>query len=190
MTYTCSVDTPLGPMTAAAENDALIGLWFIGQKHYPAVTAGWSCQPDHPIFKALKLSLSSFFYGRNDGTEVPLAPQGTPFQMAVWAALLRIPYGETVTYGEIAKEIAHAAGLRSMSAQAVGGGVGHNPISILIPCHRVLGFNKSLTGYAGGLDKKEALLRLERGTISVEGNPSVVEYAARGTGPGPLFCPR
>lgn len=167
MTYTCSVDTPLGPMTAAAENDALIGLWFIGQKHYPAVTACWNCEPDHPIFKALKLSLSSFFNGGNDGPEVPLAPQGTPFQMAVWSALLRIPYGRTVTYGEIAKEIAHAARLRTMSAQAVGGSVGRNPISILIPCHRVLGCNERLTGYAGGLDKKEALLRLERGAVTL-----------------------
>ena len=166
MTYTCSIDTPLGPMTAAAENDALTGLWFIGQKHYPAVTAGWSCEPDHPIFNALRLSLSSFFNGRNDGPQVPLAPRGTSFQLAVWAILLRIPYGQTVTYGEIAKEIALDAGLRCMSAQAVGGGVGHNPITILIPCHRVLGCNEKLTGYAGGLDRKEALLRLERGAGS------------------------
>lgn len=163
MTYTCSVDTPLGPMTAAAANDALTGLWFVGQKHYPALTGGWIREPDHPIFKALKLDLARFFNGSDDAFQVPLAPQGTPFQMEVWAALLKIPYGKTVSYGEIAKEIARSAGLCSMSAQAVGGGVGRNPISILIPCHRVLGCNERLTGYAGGLDKKEALLRLERG---------------------------
>lgn len=161
MRYTCTVETPLGTMTAAAENEALIGLWFIGQKHYPSATTDWSCEPDYPVFAALRLRLSCYFSGKDGGDEVRLAPQGSPFQTAVWSALLRIPYGETVTYGEIAKEMARIGGLCSMSAQAVGGAVGRNPISILIPCHRVVGFNKKLTGYAGGLDKKEALLRLE-----------------------------
>lgn len=164
MKYSCSIETPLGNMTAAAENGALVGLWFVAQKHYPSATASWACDPDHPVFAALRLRLSRYFSGTNaedKQDELQLAPQGSPFQMAVWAALQRIPYGETVTYGEIAKEMARAAGLCTMSAQAVGGAVGHNPISILIPCHRVVGCNKKLTGYAGGLDKKEALLRLE-----------------------------
>lgn len=161
MIYTCSIETPLGTMTAAAENEALTGLWFIGQKQYPCATTNWSCQPDHPVFTELRLRLFAYFSRRDSADELRLAPKGSPFQMAVWATLLTIPSGKTVTYGEIAKEIARARGLRSMSAQAVGGAVGHNPISILIPCHRVIGFNKGLTGYAGGLDKKEALLRLE-----------------------------
>jgi len=161
MTYTCSIETPLGTMTAAAEDQALVGLWFVGQKHYPAATGSWVCEPDHPVFTALRRRLSGYFSGSEAAGGLALAPQGSPFQMAVWDALLRIPYGKTVTYGEIAREIALAAGLGSMSAQAVGGAVGRNPISILIPCHRVLGSNKRLTGYAGGVDKKEALLRLE-----------------------------
>ncbi|OGU11560.1 MAG: cysteine methyltransferase [Geobacteraceae bacterium GWC2_58_44] len=161
MTYSCTVETPLGTMTAAAEKEALTGLWFTGQKHFPAATAGWSCQPDHPVFTALRLRLCRYFSGENGGVELALAPQGSPFQLAVWAALSRIPYGKTVSYGEIAREIARAGGLSSMSAQAVGGAVGRNPISILIPCHRVVGVNRSLTGYAGGIDRKEALLRLE-----------------------------
>jgi methylated-DNA-[protein]-cysteine S-methyltransferase len=161
MTYTCTVETPLGAMTAAAGNEALIGLWFIGQKYYPATLTRWICEPDHPVFTALRRQLSRYFSGREGGHELQLAPQGSPFQKAVWDALAKIPFGQTVTYGEIAKEIARARGLSSMSAQAVGGAVGHNPLTILIPCHRVVGFNGRLTGYAGGLDKKEALLRLE-----------------------------
>lgn len=161
MIHTCTVETPLGAMTATAENQALLGLWFIGQKHYPRQTADWRCDPDYPVFMALRLGLSEYFSGREDGWQIPLAPRGSSFRMAVWDALLRIPYGKTVTYGEIAREIAASRGLSTMSAQAVGGAVGHNPISILIPCHRVMGGDKKLTGYAGGLDRKEALLRLE-----------------------------
>ncbi|HEY6838368.1 MAG TPA: methylated-DNA--[protein]-cysteine S-methyltransferase [Geobacteraceae bacterium] len=160
-TYTCSIETPLGAMTAAAENSALVGLWFIGQKYYPAATANWVEDPGHPVLAALKNELSRYFSGEAKVVGTPLEPHGTSFQMAVWEALRRIPYGETVTYGELAREIARQRGLGSMSAQAVGSAVGHNPITILIPCHRVVGSDGSLTGYAGGLDKKEALLRLE-----------------------------
>jgi methylated-DNA-[protein]-cysteine S-methyltransferase len=161
MTYTCSIDTPLGMMTAAAENNALTGLWFDGQKYFPSKTAKWSCAPDHPVFAALRLQLDRYFSGAEPRWDLPLVPQGTEFRKRVWAVLTSIPYVETVSYGEIAKEIAVATGQLSMSAQAVGGAVGHNPISILIPCHRVVGCNRSLTGYAGGLERKEALLRLE-----------------------------
>lgn len=161
MKYTCTVETPLGTMTAAAEEGALIGLWFIGQKYYPAETAAWITEPDYPVFKALRSHLSRYFAGQNIGHDIVLAPHGSLFRKNVWDLLLKIPFGEIVTYGEIAQAIARAGRLASMSAQAVGGAVGHNPISILIPCHRVVGVNRSLTGYAGGLDKKEALLRLE-----------------------------
>jgi len=160
MTYICTIETPLGTMTAAAGEEALTGLWFNGQKYFPSKTGQWRTAPDHPLFCALRQQLAAYFSGKETGW-VPLAPQGSPFQQAVWEALTRIPYGATVTYGEIAREIARRRGLDSMSAQAVGSAVGHNPLSILIPCHRVVGSNGKLTGYAGGLDKKEALLRLE-----------------------------
>jgi methylated-DNA-[protein]-cysteine S-methyltransferase len=158
-------------MTAAAEDDALTGLWFIGQKYYPQ-TAGWTDEPGYPPFAALRAWLDSYFAGESPppaGGRLPvraagalrLNPRGTDFQKVVWEQLLSIPYGKSITYGEIAKIIAPRRGLSSLSAQAVGGAVGHNPISLLIPCHRVLGAGGTLTGYAGGLDKKEALLRLE-----------------------------
>jgi methylated-DNA-[protein]-cysteine S-methyltransferase len=167
-------------MTAAAEDGALTGLWFIGQKYYPP-TGGWTPGPDYPVFGALREWLAVYFSGRapppwenrrlsGDGPgtgadagagKLRLNPRGTDFQKAVWEILLAIPYGRMSTYGAIAKELAAARGLASMSAQAAGGAVGHNPISVLIPCHRVVGSTGSLTGYAGGLDKKRALLRLE-----------------------------
>jgi methylated-DNA-[protein]-cysteine S-methyltransferase len=166
MIYTCTVDTPLGAMTAAAENGAITGLWFIGQKYYPPKIAEWVCELDYPIFEALQLHLSYYFSGKNSKLGIPLAPKGSIFQKAIWDILLKIPFGKIATYGEIARYFAGKRGLSSMSAQAVGGAVGRNPISILIPCHRVVGFNRSLTGYAGGLDKKEALLKLENVTLT------------------------
>ncbi|HMM21227.1 MAG TPA: methylated-DNA--[protein]-cysteine S-methyltransferase [Selenomonadales bacterium] len=166
MIYTCTIDTPLGAMTAAADNGSLTGLWFIGQKYYPARTTDWVPEPDHPVFAALRRYLAGYFAGESAESAIPLAPPGSPFQKAVWDILAAIPRGRVVTYGRIAAEIAEAQGLASMSAQAVGGAVGHNPISILIPCHRVVGANKSLTGYAGGLDKKAALLRLEKASLT------------------------
>ncbi len=161
MIHTCTIETPLGAMTATAEQGALTGLWFIGQKYYPSATATWVQEPDHPVFTALRAHLSRYFAGADPGCDIPLAPHGSLFRKNVWDILLKIPFGRTTTYGEIAREIARSEGLASMSGQAVGGAVGHNPISILIPCHRVVGADGSLTGYAGGVDKKQALLRLE-----------------------------
>src|SRR5690242_9084814 len=100
MIYTSTVETPLGAMTAAAENGALTGLWFIGQKYYPAATTQWVCEPDHPVFMALQRWLSRYFTGKEGGHDLPLAPHGSPFRKAVWDALLKIPFGQTVTYGE------------------------------------------------------------------------------------------
>jgi methylated-DNA-[protein]-cysteine S-methyltransferase len=162
MIYTCTIDTPLGIMTAAAKGEALIGLWFVGQKYYPTRTALWSEEPDHPVFASLRDLLARYFSGRASLPAVRLAPSGSPFQETVWNLLSKIPRGRVATYGQIAREIAQTRGLASMSAQAVGGAVGRNPISILIPCHRVVGAHGSLTGYAGGLDKKAALLRIEK----------------------------
>ena len=161
MIHACTIDTPLGAATAAAEDDALTGFWFIGQKYYPASAAGWKENPDLPVFAALRSWLTRYFAGENPAVDFPLKAQGTDFQKTVWDILLRIPYGEVTTYGKIAERLAARPGAAGMSAQAVGGAVGHNPISLLIPCHRVVGSTGGLTGYAGGLEKKEALLRLE-----------------------------
>ena len=163
MIYTCKIETPLGAITASAENNSLTGLWFIGQKYYPSGTESWINKSDYPVFKELKLWIKNYFEGKNLSVcNIKLEPQGTVFQKEVWKILLKIPYGATTTYGEIAKQLARKKGLSSMSAQAIGGAVGHNPISILIPCHRVIGAAGNLTGYAGGIEKKEALLRLEK----------------------------
>ena len=157
--YTCFVETPLGMVRAAAEDKGLQGLWFQGQKYYPAGTETWIDTPYFPVFVSLKSWLKEYFAGKKPETKVPLSPEGTDFQQAVWKLLLKIPYGKTTTYGDIAARLASGGG--KGSAQAVGGAVGHNPISLLIPCHRVLGTDGSLTGYAGGTDKKLALLELE-----------------------------
>jgi methylated-DNA-[protein]-cysteine S-methyltransferase len=161
MIRACTIDTPLGAVTASAGKGALTGLWFIGQKYYPSRVDAWACDPGYNVFESLRIWLASYFSGKDCKPGFRLDPQGTPFQKAVWDILLRIPFGEVTTYGAIAKTLAREQGLSSMSAQAVGGAVGHNPISIIIPCHRVVGSNGSLTGYAGGLDKKKALLHLE-----------------------------
>jgi len=158
-TFTFVTETPLGRIQAAARNNALTGLWFIGQKYFPSGTEAWSCKPDHPVFVSIKSWLEDYFAKKKPKVKIPLTPAGTDFQQAVWKLLLEIPYGKTSTYGAIASHLA-AAGKKA-SAQAVGGAVGHNPISLLIPCHRVLGSDGSLTGYAGGLEKKRALLELE-----------------------------
>jgi len=163
MIYTCKIDTTLGVLTTSAENNKLTGLWFAGQKYYPSQTDSWINKPDYPVLKELKLWIKEYFEGKNPSLQnIKLEPFGTIFQKNVWKILLKIPYGKITTYGEIAKQIARKKGLFSMSSQAVGGAVGHNPISILIPCHRVLGATGNLTGYAGGIDKKEALLRIEK----------------------------
>jgi methylated-DNA-[protein]-cysteine S-methyltransferase len=146
---------------AAGETEALTGLWFIGQKYYPRDADSWVEAPDRGIFQALRSWLADYFGGKNPPPEPALAPRGTPFQQTVWGMLREIPYGKTVSYGQIAAQIASASGGKP-SAQAVGGAVGHNPLSLLIPCHRVVGASGSLTGYAGGIDKKQALLELER----------------------------
>ena len=153
-------------MTAVAQNNYLTGLWFVKQKYYPANSNTWTYDPDQSIFKELGEWLNCYFQGKYNIVLPKINPQGTPFQMMVWDLLLQIPCGSVTTYGEIAQKVATNRDLQSMSAQAVGGAVGHNTISILIPCHRVIGANGSLTGYGGGLDRKKALLNLERADLS------------------------
>ena len=163
--YTFIAETPLGKMRAAADENALKGLWFIGQKYFPAEADTWIPEPDYHVFVTLRAWLKDYFARKNPKAAMPLSPEGTEFQQAVWKLLLKIPCGKTCTYGEIAAKLA-ASGKKNQqgpypAAQAVGGAVGHNPISLIIPCHRVLGANGNLTGYAGGLEKKRALLELE-----------------------------
>ena len=157
MTYAAYYFSPLGRIVLMSDGTALTELDFA--EGVPEVSAVHT-QKDLPVFREVCRWLDVYFAGRDPGALPPLAPHGTAFQQAVWNILRGIPYGTTTTYGGIAARIAAARGGR-MSAQAVGGAVGRNPISILIPCHRVIGADGSLTGYAGGLDKKEYLLELE-----------------------------
>lgn len=151
---------PIGTLTLGSDGSALTGLWLEGQKYHPCLPA--AAAAELPVFAAAEDWLRRYVGGeRPDPQELPLAPRGSEFQKLIWSLLLQIPYGSTVTYGELARQAAAAMGKPSMSAQAVGGAVGHNPISVIIPCHRVLGAGGSLTGYAGGPEKKQLLLRLE-----------------------------
>jgi methylated-DNA-[protein]-cysteine S-methyltransferase len=159
-TFTFITNTPLGKIQAATSDNALTGLWFIGQKYFPSEIKSWTSAPDNPVFISLKSWLEDYFAKKKPKIRIPLLPAGTDFQQAVWKLLLEIPYGETSTYGAIASRLAGSG--KKASAQAVGGAVGRNPISLLIPCHRVLGSDGSLTGYAGGIEKKRALLELEK----------------------------
>jgi len=161
--YTVITDTPLGKIRAAAKDKALCGLWFIGQKYFPPDTEAWLDAPDHPVFVSLAIWLKDYFAGKKPKVRFPLAPVGSDFRQAVWKLLMEIPYGKTACYGAVAAQL--SINDKKNSAQAVGGAVGHNPISLIIPCHRVIGADGSLTGYAGGLEKKLALLELE-GAIS------------------------
>ena len=173
MQYTTHYITPVGRILIAEKNHALAGLWIEGQKYFPASFREETAEKcDRPIFKQVKQWLDSYFKGENPPvSELSIAPAGSDFRRAVWEILCEIPYGKTTTYGEIAKRLAARRGLSQMSAQAVGGAVGHNPISIIIPCHRVIGTNGSLTGYAGGIEKKAQLLALEGVDISKFSNP-------------------
>lgn len=163
MYYSHSYPSPIGPLLMASNGRHLAGLWMEGQKYFGG-TVDEPLTPDsqRQEFKDATAWLDAYFSGKNPPlADLPLAPNGTAFQQAVWRQLLKIPYGETTTYGAIANEVALEMQKASMSGQAVGGAVGHNPISIIIPCHRVVGSSGSLTGYAGGLQKKLRLLALE-----------------------------
>ena len=161
MDYISHYNSPLGGITLASDGEALTGLWFDGQKFFGDTLQPQSREADLPVFQETRRWLDIYFSGRGPGFSPKLCLRGTPFRKAVWEILLTIPFGKTMTYGEIAARIAARMGLGSMSAQAVGGAVGNNPISLIIPCHRVLGAGGSLTGYAGGLDKKIRLLQME-----------------------------
>ena len=162
MKYTHHYTSPLGRIMLAADGQALTGLWFEGQKYFADKLDRNHEEKDLPVFEQAEQWLAIYFSGEEPDFMPPLSMKGTSFQKEVWEALLAVPFGQTTTYAEIAKGIAKRRGLASMSAQAVGNAVAHNPMSLLIPCHRVLGSDGSLTGYAGGLEKKKWLLAMER----------------------------
>lgn len=162
MQYISHYHSPLGNILLAADQIGLTGLWFEGQKYFALYLDKEHEEKEVPILKQTKEWLDIYFSGKEPDFKLPLHFTGTDFQNEVWEILSAIPYGQTTTYGEIAKQIAAKRGLARMSAQAVGGAVGHNEISIIVPCHRVVGNNGSLTGYAGGIDKKIKLLTLEK----------------------------
>ena len=161
MIYTCKYESPIGSLTAASNGLALTGLWFDGQKYFGSTLTEECEERDLPVFAKTKDWLDLYFYGEKPDFMPPIAVCGSDFRRAVWNQLRQIPNGQTTTYGEIARQMAAQMGTARMSAQAVGAAVGRNPVSILIPCHRVLGSDGSLTGYAGGVEKKAALLALE-----------------------------
>ena len=166
MLYYKKVTSPLGEITLRSDGEALTGLWFADDKHYGAKDIAGAALADLDVFMQAEAWLAEYFAGREPKVSVPLKLQGSEFQMQVWRLLQDIPYGRLVTYGDIAKKIAAQKGVARMSAQAVGGAVGHNPLCIIVPCHRVVGANGSLTGYGGGMWRKVRLLELEKVDMS------------------------
>lgn len=161
MEYISEYSSPIGDILLASDEKAVTGLWFKEQKYFAATLDKENGHGEPLVLKEAKIWLDGYFAGEHVDMTVPLAPKGSTFRQEVWKILMEIPYGEVAAYGEIARRMAERMGRASMSAQAVGGAVGHNPVSILIPCHRVLGTDGSLTGYAAGTDKKKWLLELE-----------------------------
>ena len=154
--FTVHYDSPLGGMTMASDGQALTALWFDGTRRKPRFADGTSATTVLPIFDETRRWLDLYFAGKNPDFTPQLAPKGTPFQQRVWEILLTIPYGKTMSYGKVARRISP-----TMSAQAIGGAVGRNPIGIIIPCHRVIGADGSLTGYGSGLERKRWMLEME-----------------------------
>ena len=170
MYYSTTYQSPVRLITLACDGDGkhLVGLWTEGQKyHGDTIPEAMIANDDIPLLSTAKKWLDRYFAGaKPDIAELPLAPIGGAFRQSVWKILCEIPYGKVITYGDIAKKIAVKMGKKSMSSQAVGGAVGHNPISIIIPCHRVVGSNGSLTGFSGGIQMKLKLLALEGADVS------------------------
>ena len=162
MLYYKKISSPLGEITLRSDGESLTGLWFADDKHYGDKDIQDAQNAELPVFALAEKWLAEYFAGCEPKVNVPLQFTGSDFQESVWKILQKIPYGSLITYGDIACEIAAQRGLARMSAQAVGGAVGRNPLCIIIPCHRVIGADGSLTGYGGGIQRKKALLELER----------------------------
>ena len=160
MNYVTRYLSPIGEITIASNGNAITGLWLEGQKYFADTLGNEYAERNLPVFEQAKLWLDLYFAGEEPNFAPPIALDSSPFRMEIWRILQEIPYGKTMTYGEIANRISKESGKKA-SARAVGGAVGHNPISLIVPCHRVIGANGALTGYAGGLDKKIYFLRLE-----------------------------
>jgi methylated-DNA-[protein]-cysteine S-methyltransferase len=150
------IASPLGPILAAAEKGAIIGLWFEGQKYYPDIPEGWRENAASPPIARCRKQLDEYFAGKRERFDLPLAPRGTQYQQRIWREIAAIPFGKTLSYAELAKRAGNGD-----AARAAGAATGRNPVSIVIPCHRVVGSKGALTGYAGGLDRKTRLLGLE-----------------------------
>ena len=161
------VSTPLGKMLLASDGDALVGVWFEGQRYEPRRDSSWVRRGNLPALVRAGAELSEYFAGARTEFTLPLAPAGTAFQREVWSAIAAIPFGETAAYSDLASRIGRPASIR-----AAGAATGRNPLSIIVPCHRVVGADGTLTGYAGGLDRKRALLALERSAGAVGGAPA------------------
>ena len=156
------VPSPLGSILLVASGDALCGLYFGDQKYFPGIDGTWQQDESRPVLRAARRQLDEYFAGSRKRFDVPLAPNGTPFQRDVWNAIAQVPWGETSTYSALALRVGHAG-----SARAVGAATGRNPLCIIVPCHRIVGSNGSLTGYAGGLERKQKLLALERSSFAL-----------------------
>ena len=161
VTLYARLDSPLGPLLACASGGAITGLWFEEGRHAPAPGAGWRRAPQDPVLRQLAREIAEYFAGRRRTFDVAVAPAGTPFQQAVWRALRTVPYGATASYAAIAAAID-----RPRAVRATGAANARNPVSILIPCHRIVGADGALTGYAGGIARKEWLLLLESGIVA------------------------
>ena len=149
-------DSPHGQMLLVASDEGLAGVYFEGQKYHPEIAPEWRHDAGRAALRGAKRELAEYFAGRRERFETPLAPHGTPFQRAVWNAISTVAFGETITYGELARRAGYPGSVR-----AAGAATGRNPLTIIVPCHRIVGSTGSLTGYAGGLDRKRALLALE-----------------------------
>ena len=156
MRYYDTFEGPQGGMLLVAGDAGLAGVFFNRQKHHPKRQANWKKDPQHRVLRQAKRELAEYFAGKRKRFDVALSPNGTPFQRSVWRAISTVGFGETITYGELARRAGHPG-----SARAAGAATGRNPIGIIVPCHRIMGANGTLTGYAGGLSKKRALLALE-----------------------------
>ncbi len=161
MTFYCKMSSPVGELTIAGEGESLTGLWLEEQRYFKETLDPLAREGVSSVLEQTKGWLSAYFEGKRPAGTILLAPRGSLFRQAVWRALLEIPYGTVTTYGELARCLAGKSG-KPVSARAVGGAVAHNPISILIPCHRVIGAKGNLTGYAGGLTRKRQILALEQ----------------------------
>lgn len=171
--------SPLGPMVLASDGAALSGAWFDGQRHQPSVGIGWQHRSDLPVLRQAAAALARYFAGECTAFDLPLSPAGTPFQQVVWQAIAEVRYGETIAYRELAARVG-----RPLAVRAAGAATGRNPLSIVIPCHRIVGADGALTGYAGGIARKRTLLALERATVHAGSLPRPA--GERAAAPAPI----